>query len=84
MPRLEFECRFCEGITGVYLEDGRTLDYRRMRCEHCGKKHLRLILYVRHTAHMLEILQDALAKMAERIEDLENGEVGGQDYEVKN
>lgn len=84
MPRWEFECRFCEAVTGVFLNDGQHLNYRALRCEFCGKKHLRLILFTRDASHMIGILQETLAKMAERIEDLENGEPPGQDYEVKN
>lgn len=74
----------CDGITGIYLNDGDRLNKRAVRCEHCKCKHVQLILYVEHTGHMIAILQECLSKMAQRIEDLENGEVGGQDYEVKN
>ena len=84
MPRYSFECRFCDGITEIYLHDGDKLNYRAVRCEICGKKHLRLVLYVKHVAQLIAILQEQLEEMAIKIEELENGSEGGHTYEVKN
>lgn len=85
MPRYEFECILCNGLTEIYLHDGDKLKWTAVRCEHCKeKKGIQLILFVRDASHMIKIIQEQLEKMSKRIEELENGEEPSQDYEIKN
>lgn len=75
MPRYDFECQSCKGLTVVFWNQKRPLDHGRVKCEFCGNDKLRLnAFYESVDAQILE-LQMQIEDIRQRLGSLDDQEI---------
>lgn len=74
MPRYEFECSFCKGVTVIMLYANSEHIPTPDQCEHCGEDFLTLIRYDKDIDSQIKALQKDISCLQQRYFDLEGGE----------
>lgn len=83
MPRYEFRCLKCLGITIFFLNDGDSMNLATARCEFCFSKKIQIEQFNQNVADVIAALQEQIEEMSEKINALENGDEPDQTLERK-